>query len=131
MLKDSSPRRCLRVRPMFESLESRRFLSVTLTGDGGQTFAAAAPLGKVSGVMTINNALAAGEPDDFFSFTVRSTGNVNLTLGGLASNANMCLYDVDGRLLSFSGRPHARTESISRTLKRGTYVVSVDRTRRA
>src|SRR3954468_758116 len=116
---------------MFEALENRRLLSVMLTGDGGETFAAASPLGKLQGATTINNRLAAGENDEFYSFTVRSRGNVYVSLGGLQANANIRLFDADGRLLGFSGRPHARFEAIARTLKRGTYMVSVDRARRA
>src|SRR5207248_2695749 len=120
------------MRPLLEPLESRCLLSsVTLSLDGGDRFARAAALGKVGGVVSIHDSLSGSEFSDFFSFTVRSTGNVNLTLGGLSANANLRLFDAKGHQLASSARTGPRAEAIGRTLKRGTYVLSVDRGRRA
>ena len=120
------------MRWLLEPLESRRLLSsVTLSLDGGNAFAGATALGKVGGVVSIHDSLSGSEFSDFFSFAVRSSGNVNLTLGGLIANANLRLFDARGHLLAWSARTGPRGEAISRTLKRGTYALSVDRGRRA
>jgi pimeloyl-ACP methyl ester carboxylesterase len=118
---------------MIHPLESRLLLSATptLSLDGAGTFRRAAPLGRVSGVLTLNNALTKHEASDFFSFSVRSQGNVNLTLAGLAANANLRLFNADGRQLARSARTRARNDWISRTLSKGTYTISIDRGKRA
>lgn len=119
-------------RPTIEPLEPRVVLSVATTAvDGGNTFAAAANLGRVSGTLVVNNALSGGESSDYFRFTVRSRGNVNVSLGGLSANANLRLLNADGATLSSSGRARSRSESISRSLGRGTYTLAVDRGKRA
>lgn len=95
--------------------------------DGGSSFSAAVSLGKQGGATIVQNAISNGESSDFFKFSVRSLGNVNLTLGGLSGNANLRLFDVNGKQLASSTRGGARTDWISRTLSRGTYTVAVDR----
>ena len=113
---------------MFETLEDRLVMSVPVVGsDGSETFAAAPSVGKLNGAVLVKNALSGGESSDFYQFTLRSEGNVNLTLGSLSANANLRLFDADGRQLAISGRTKTRDDWISRTLGRGTYTVSVDR----
>jgi pimeloyl-ACP methyl ester carboxylesterase len=117
---------------MFETLETRLVFSVPVVGaDGGETFAAAPSVGKLNGAVLVQNALGGGESSDFYSFSLRSEGNVNVTLGGLSANANLRLFDADGRQLAVSDRTRTRSDWISRTLGRGTYTVSVDRGKRA
>jgi pimeloyl-ACP methyl ester carboxylesterase len=120
------------VRGLFETLEDRLVLSVPVVGaDGSETFGAAPSIGKLNGPVLVQNALAGGESTDFYSFSIRSHGNVNLTLGGLSANANLRLFDADGRQLAISNRTRTRSDWISQTLDRGTYTVSVDRGKRA
>jgi hypothetical protein len=114
-----------------EPLEPRLLLTATLSLDGAESFRRATPLGRVSGVLTLSNSLSRHESSDFFSFSVRSQGNVNLTLAGLSANANLRLFDATGRQLAISARTRARPESISRTLPRGAYTLSIDRGKRA
>jgi pimeloyl-ACP methyl ester carboxylesterase len=118
---------------MIETLEDRRLLStVPVVGsDGSEKFRAAPSVGKLNGAVLVKNALASGESSDFYSFTLRSQGNVNLTLGGLSANANLRLFDADGRQLAISNRTRTRDDWISQTLGRGTYTLSVDRGKRA
>ena len=113
---------------MFETLEDRLVMSVPVVGaDGSETFAAAPSVGKLNGAVLVKNALSGGESSDFYQFTLRSEGNVNLVLANLSANANMRLFDADGRQLAISNRTRTRDDWISRTLGRGTYTVSVDR----
>lgn len=113
---------------MFETLEERLVLSAPTVGlDGNEMFRRATPLGKLVGALIVNNALSSGESSDFFAFSVRFLGNVNLTLGGLSANANLRLFSLDGRQIGNSAQTRARSESIGQSLSRGTYVVSVDR----
>lgn len=113
---------------MFETLEERVVLSTpTVAVDGSEKFRWATPLGKLSGALVVNDGLSAGESSDFFTFFVRSLGNVNVTLDGLSSNANLRLFNLSGKQLAISGNPHSRSEAVSLSLGRGNYVVSVDR----
>jgi pimeloyl-ACP methyl ester carboxylesterase len=117
---------------MFETLENRLVLSVPVVGaDGGETFAAAPSVGKLNGAVRVQNALSNGESSDFYQFSLRSQGNVNLALDGLSANANLRLFDQDGRQLGISDRTKTRGDWISQTLGRGTYTASVDRGKRA
>ncbi len=115
-----------------EPLENRLFLTAApLTLDGGDTLAEATQLGRVSGQVVLDDNLSTGEGSDFFSFSVRATGSVNVTLDHLASNANLRLFNSNGQQIAISGNLRTRSELISKTLKRGTYFVSVDRGRAA
>jgi pimeloyl-ACP methyl ester carboxylesterase len=118
------------VPSFIDPLEPRRLLAA-LTLDGSSTFATAANLGRVAGAITLENALTPGESSDFYAFTVRAKGNVNLTLTHLAANANLRLFDPAGKTLASSARTRARSESIGRNLNPGTYVFAVDRGKRA
>lgn len=113
---------------MFETLEERLVLSTpTVAVDGSEKYKWATPLGKLSGALIVNDGMTAGESSDFFAFSVRSTGNVNLTLGGLSADANLRLFDANGKLLASAARAGTRSDTISQSLKKGTYVLSVDR----
>jgi pimeloyl-ACP methyl ester carboxylesterase len=109
----------------------RRSATPTHTLDRAQTFRRATPLGRVSGLLTLTNALTRHESSDFFSFSVRAQGNVNLTLAGLSANANLRLFNSAGQQLALSARNHSRNDWISRTLSKGTYTLSIDRGKRA
>src|SRR6188472_2979692 len=79
---------------MIETLEDRIVLSaagvpVVSTLDGGGTFAAARSVGQRSGSLIVDNALARREFADYFSFSVNTKGNVNLTLSGLTADADL------------------------------------------
>jgi pimeloyl-ACP methyl ester carboxylesterase len=120
-------------RPKIEPLEPRTLLSATpvVSTDGADLFRRATPLGRISGTITVQNALTTAESSDFFSFSVRSSGNVNLHLSSLSANANLRLFDPAGHQLAISARPHARDEWISLTLNKGSYTFSIDRGKRA
>jgi pimeloyl-ACP methyl ester carboxylesterase len=116
----------------FERLEGRIVLSAPVVGaDGGATFARPAALGKLGGSLVVQNSLSRDESSDFFSFSLRSEGNVNLTLDGLSANANLRLFDSVGHQLAISNRTRTRGDWISTTLGRGSYAVSVDRGKHA
>jgi pimeloyl-ACP methyl ester carboxylesterase len=116
----------------FESLENRLVLSAPIVSmDGSEVFRRAGSLGKLGGTLIVNNELSAGESTDHLRFTVRSLGNVNLTLAGLSANANLRLLTADGDLVASAARTRARSDSISAKLDRGTYTIAVDRGRRA
>jgi pimeloyl-ACP methyl ester carboxylesterase len=120
------------VQHPIESLEPRLVLSTpTLTLDGGDTFATATNLGRTAGALVVQNALSPSESSDFYSFSVRSKGNVNLTLSGLSANANLRLFNASGKLLNNAARKGTRSESVSRTLDAGLYTIAIDRGRDA
>lgn len=117
---------------LFETLEERLVLSVPTVGlDGSEKVRWATPLGKLAGALVVNNALSSGESSDCFAFSVRSLGNVNVTLSGLSANANLRLFNSSGKRIAISGNLHSRSEAISLSLGRGDYEVTVDRGKNA
>jgi pimeloyl-ACP methyl ester carboxylesterase len=115
-----------------EALEPRRVLSApTLTLDGGDAFSTPTNLGRTAGALVIQNALTSPESSDFYTFTVRQKGNVNLTLTGLSANANLRLFNAAGKILNNAARTGTRADTISRTLDAGTYVFAIDRGKNA
>ena len=116
---------------MFETLEERLVLSTPVVGaDGSETFGAAPSVGKLNGAVLVKNACRAGV-QRLLPVHPPLGGSVNLVLGGLSANANMRLFDADGRQLAVSDRTKTRDDWISRTLGRGTYSVSIDRGKRS
>lgn len=117
--------------PLIETLEDRTVLSagapLVSEMDGGGTFAAARSVGQRSGSLVVNNALARREFADYFSFSVNTRGNVNLTLNNLTADADLRLYDADGDTITTSSASGAAAEHISRSLNAGAYVARVSR----
>ncbi|MEZ0264269.1 MAG: pre-peptidase C-terminal domain-containing protein [Phycisphaerae bacterium] len=119
------------MRDVFEPLENRTLLAATpIELDGRDSIRRNAPIGRVGDQVVIADELSAGETGDYYSFSVRGKGNVNVILDGLTSNANLRLFDTNGETMVFSQNIRARSEWISRTLKAGTYFVGVERGKR-
>jgi len=119
------------MRATVEPLENRLLLAVTpLYIDGESMTRRAASLGRVWGEVVVVDALQSGEVNDFYSFEVRGKGNVNITLDGLTSNANLRLINSNGEVIGSSANIRARSELVSKTLGKGTYYIGVDRGKR-
>jgi len=98
-----------------EHLEGR-----TLLSDAGNSFEAAAALGSVAGLKSINESLNATDADDYFKFSVGAKGNVNIGATGLPQGAVVELLNASGNVME-----SWENGVISRTLNKGTYGVHI------
>ncbi|HEY9667092.1 MAG TPA: C2 family cysteine protease [Coleofasciculaceae cyanobacterium] len=62
---------------------------------------------------------------DYWKFSVNSDFKVNLSLSGLSENAGLALYNSAGKLLTWSNKAGANSESISHWLGKGDYYALV------
>jgi hypothetical protein len=110
-----------------ESLERRQLLSVSLAG--------AINTGTLAGRSVYADSLSSGNTSDVRKITLASSGTLNLSLSGLAANADLQLIKdsnnnllVDlGETLATSANAGTAGESITRALAAGTYYVRVYR----
>ncbi|MGQ0662524.1 MAG: pre-peptidase C-terminal domain-containing protein, partial [Pseudomonadota bacterium] len=102
----------------------------------------AAPVGSVEGDDTRDQARNVGpldnrertfndyvsariDPNDFYRFTLAAAANFNLTLNGLAADADVQLQDSLGRVIASSVRSGTTDDTIARSLAAGDYFVRV------
>lgn len=63
--------------------------------------------------------------DDYYKFTLNTSGTVNINLGGLTGDANLELQNSSGNILQSSSQPGVASESINSVLRQGTYYIHV------
>jgi hypothetical protein len=110
---------------MVERLESRRLLSVSLSG--------ATNLGAFNGRSTFNDSLSSSNMSDVRKLTLAVAATLKASLSGLSANADLQLIKdansnliVDsGEVLANSAHTGAAAESLSKSLAAGTYYVRV------
>lgn len=66
-------------------------------------------------------------PDHFYRIRLNQRSSLNLSLSGLAADAQLALINHNGKTLSRSTRQQKNNESIVQTVKPGTYYVQVYR----
>ena len=108
-----------------EPLESRLFLSITPASDPGERPKTAYDLGALSGAEQVRDALSKKDRDDYYRFKVASTGNFNLSLGGLKDNADVRILNKAGNTVAQSLRSGTSSEKISLSLPKGRYYLRV------
>ncbi|HTL30220.1 MAG TPA: PPC domain-containing protein [Tepidisphaeraceae bacterium] len=115
-----------RGRPSYviEALERRFLLTITEPND---TPAQADDLGTLNGTQSVSDSVSATDLNDFIKFTTPGPGTVNLTLSGLASNADLQLLDGAGNALATSSNAGATVDHINKVLAGGTYYARVTR----
>ncbi|MFA6103799.1 MAG: pre-peptidase C-terminal domain-containing protein [Victivallaceae bacterium] len=87
----------------------------------GNTMAAA------QDIATKDNWVGLGDSDDYYRFDLTQAAQSTLKLNGITGgNADLSLYDVNGRLLKKSARAGAGEELISTDLAAGTYFARVN-----
>lgn len=101
-------------------------LSDTMTAaDAGSTTNTAFDLGTLGSRRTLDGFVGGADLRDMLRFTVDTTSNVSLALGGLTADIDLYLYDRQGRLVAQSINGYAAAESITATLGAGTYFLLV------
>ncbi|MFM7086833.1 MAG: pre-peptidase C-terminal domain-containing protein [Cyanobium sp.] len=117
------------------SVTSNYNLSLSATGAAGtgglstadNSLAGARDLGALTAAVTISDAVASSDTDDYYKFTLPSTSNFSLSLSGITANTDtdVQLLDAAGSLITSSTNSANANESISRSLAAGTYYVRV------
>ncbi len=118
--------------PGFSSSANNLSYSLTVAGTplpiiGGASTASAKSLGVIGAtpVVTVDWAGSANE-EDFYSFTLATSGQLNLALSGTADGDVLSLLDSFGNNLANSSASAGYNGSIVKNLSAGTYYVEVD-----
>ncbi|HEY1065491.1 MAG TPA: S8 family serine peptidase, partial [Pirellulales bacterium] len=93
----------------------------------GNSFSKSRNLKSLSGERIISDAVGAGDPADYYKFSVAKTADFRLELAGLSADLEVSLFDSKKRLIASSNNPEAVGELIARQLAKGTYYVLVGR----
>ena len=96
------------------------------TADGaGNSFGSAKNVGQLEGKQQFSDRVDASDRRDFYRFEIDRTGEVSISLNGLSADADIYLFNQQGRILEFSYNGGDESESIERRLEAGTYYVLV------
>ncbi len=93
----------------------------------GNNLATARNIGVVSSKQTFNDFVGSTDPYDYYRFTTKATGTVNISLTGLSADADLQLISSAGTSIQVSNNNGTVAESIVRTLSAGDYYVRVYR----
>jgi subtilisin len=93
--------------------------------DAGNSPADALNLGAISGALRVRGAVGRGDTSDYFAFRLQQPGQLVVELTGLQADADLTLRDAAGRLLLRSSRGGRASESLTRSLPTGTYLIAV------
>ncbi|HEY1066002.1 MAG TPA: S8 family serine peptidase [Pirellulales bacterium] len=104
--------------------------ALTLSADldkAGNSASTAANLGSV-GATPLSTADRVGGVDayDYYKFSVTQSTDVKITLSGLSQNADVFLYDANGRAIASSAQLGTTNERLIKTLATGVYYINVD-----
>ena len=101
-----------------------------IAADADARRSGAAGLGDITGLQgarTEDHDINGGDdPIDYFRFTLRADRSVQLTLRGQEADADLFLEDGGGKVLARAETAGAVDETLSHTLKAGTYYVRVE-----
>ncbi|MCX5934263.1 MAG: C2 family cysteine protease, partial [Pseudanabaena sp. LacPavin_0818_WC45_MAG_42_6] len=116
----------IRVLPYSGSTSYNLNLSATVIPDNaGNTLVTARNVTLSSSTTTFQDWVGSADTNDYYSFTVADTSNLNLSLNGLTSDADVQLLNSSGRLIQSSANAGTSAESIVRQVNAGTYYIRV------
>ncbi|MEY3334253.1 MAG: hypothetical protein RLZZ176_2556, partial [Cyanobacteriota bacterium] len=88
--------------------------------NAGNTLVTARNVTLSSSTTTFQDWVGSADTNDYYRFTVASTSNLNLSLNGLTSDANVQLLNSSGSLIQSSANAGTSAESIVRQVNAGT-----------
>jgi trimeric autotransporter adhesin len=111
----------------------RYSLNIRAVADGaGNTFPTAKDIGILSGTRVFQDFVGGDSIDtiaidrnDFYRFSLSDVRNFQLSLNGLAANAEVKLFDAGRQLIASSNNSSSNPEALSRVLSAGTYYIRV------
>ena len=114
------------------AIDGHEYLVEKQLNDGNDTLNTASSLGigawfQGNGVDSTNRSSSIGGSDlnDYYTFSLNNTSQVDLTLKGLQADADLQLLDKNGTVLQSSTKGYTSDESITRTLNAGQYFIRV------
>ena len=114
------------------AIDGHEYLVEKQLNDGNDTLNTASSLGigawfQGNGVDSTNRSSSIGGSDlnDYYTFSLNNTSQVDLTLKGLQADADLQLLDKNGTVIQSSTKGATSDESITRTLNAGQYFIRV------
>jgi len=107
------------------SLPLQSVTSVVSATDAGSTRDTAANLGSLDGTVQLSGSLSRTDLIDAIQFSVSANADFSVRLSNLNRNADLYLFDVDGKQIASSALMGRSVDSITGSLVAGTYFVSV------
>ena len=114
------------------AIDGHEYLVEKQLNDGNDTLNTASSLGigawfQGNGVDSTNRSSSIGGSDlnDYYTFSLNNTSQVDLTLKGLQADADLQLLDKNGTVIQSSTKGYTSDESITRTLNAGQYFILV------
>lgn len=95
--------------------------------NAGNSLGSARSLGALSGERSYSDFVGSADTNDYYRFELSGRSAFQLSLDGLAADADVALLDQNGGTIASSTRGSNDSESISRTLDPGTYFIHVYR----
>jgi subtilisin family serine protease len=106
-------------------LQSSSAISSAPPDNGGNNFETARDIGGLIGSLAFSDWVGSSDRNDYYRFSVTEASAFSLSLTGLTANADVQLLNGSGSRLASSSNGGVASESISRALSVGTYVVRV------
>lgn len=91
----------------------------------GNSLSAARNIGTLTSQKTYQDWVGARDTSDYYRFQVNEQSDVTVLLSGLSANADVKLYDANGREVAFSAQAGTSNEALNVRLAAGTYYVLV------
>lgn len=92
---------------------------------GGNSLGTATPIDVDFTTRTYSDRVSDSDTDDYYSFTLASSGQFNLLLDGLTADADVSLLNSLGVEIETSLNTGTANETITRNLAAGSYVIRV------
>jgi len=107
------------------SLPLQSVTSVFTATDAGSTRDTATNLGSLDGTKQLSGSLSRTDLIDAIQFSVNANADFSVRLSNLNRNADLYLFDADGKQIASSALTGRSVDSITGTLVAGSYFVSV------
>lgn len=116
----------LSVPALMEHIEGRQYMSYFPTAPSRTDFSSAIAMGTISNTAkSKTNQVGSNDREDFFSFRVSASGNVNVKLSGQRADADLTVFNSSGAQIANSNHASTTSESITKRLGKGTYYARV------
>lgn len=93
--------------------------------NAGNTLSSARVITVGASATNYTDFVGSTDTNDYYRFAVANTSNLNLSLTGLSSDADVELLNSSGAVITSSSNSGTTAESISRQLTAGTYYIRV------
>jgi len=116
----------IRVYP-YQSANTNYNLAVSATSIdlAGNTLATARAITVGSSTTSYTDWVGSTDTNDYYRFSLASSGNFNLGLTGMTADADVLLLNSSGSVIAYSDNGGTASESITSQLSAGTYYIHV------